>query len=639
MKKNKIIAIFSACIMSLSCFVACGEKSKKKPEPPEQEEIAAFDENGNRYVDLVTVDDISGDITYNGINGFIDGYDNYPAFSDVHSDVPFSFDETRKAEDVIGIVHAGGQYNFTAQSYLTEGANVIRKDIGSKVIKLFLGSDVADQYSFNAEWGNYESLTELIKTSEVKRVLSMDFSTVVMVVYEFERLVWNSGTLVSERELERVSGEFYELTRELLRAYNASGKTFVLQNWEGDNELTPALKAAKEADKETIIANYLAYNNARQAGIVRAREELKEAGSIVNVDVLGALEVNYISYNGGGQAKLVDCVVPYSTADVFSFSDWSTANSKLSEDLDYYLSKINENREAGEKKTMSDIALGEFGRAEYYSGSADEKNQFVYSMETAKIAINKGVRYVCYWSLTCNERVGGESARPENRDMKGYWLLKPDGTITETFWYLKGLFENKNFLSVRPKAVMRMPAPQEEPIPFVEADMLFFDNFDDMGLDGPDISRNRKMEGYSEGMNYDHVREADRPLLSRYLEKYGLTDDVGYHVVQKKPNNPNEEYIQYKIVRPSEDAEAKFVMQGFIYDPVPKSMIKVMATKNGTDYEKLSSVYVMDKTGEYGYLYITTRIPVGYTSVRVVFTNTKAANSWDPLICRVAFLK
>lgn len=639
MKKNKLIALFAACTIGLSGLVACGEKPEDAPATPAEEEKALFDENGNRYVDLVTADDISGEITYNGINGFIDGYDTYPAFSDVHSDVPFSFDETRKAEDVIGIVHAGGQYNFTAQSYLTEGANVIRKAIGSRVIKLFLGSDIADQYSFNSEWGNYENLTDLIKSPEIKSVLSMDFSTVVMVVYEFERLEWNSGTLVSERDLERVSGEFYDLAKELLRAYNASGKTFVLQNWEGDNELTPALKAAKEADKETIIANYIAYNNARQAGIVRAREELQKAGSVVNVDVLGALEVNYISYNGGGQAKLVDSVVPYSTADVFSFSDWSTANSGLAGDLDYYLSKINENRVAEERKTMSDIALGEFGRAENYSGISDEANQFAYSMETAKIAVNKGVRYVCYWSLTCNERVGGESARPENRDMKGYWLLKPDGTITETFWYLKGLFENKNFLSVKPKVVMRLPEPQEEPIPFVAADMLFFDNFDDLGLDGPDISRNRKMERYSEGMNYDHVREADRPLLARYLEKYGLSDDVGYYVVQKKPNNPAEEYIQYKIVRPSEDAEAKFVMQGFIYDPVPKSMIKVTATRNGTDYDNLSSVYVMDKTGEYGYLYITTRIPAGYVSVRVVFTNTKAANSWDPLICRVAFLK
>lgn len=182
---------------------------------------------------------------------------------------------------------------------------------------------------------------------------------------------------------------------------------------------------------------------------------------------------------------------------------------------------------------MNDIYLGEFGRAEYYSGTADEQSQFDVAMETAKIAVNKGVRYVCYWSLMCNERVGGETTRPANADMKGFWLIKPDGTLTKTFWYLKGLFDDKDFLSVQPKVIMRLPAPEEDPIPFVEEDILFFDNFDDVGLDGPDISRNRKMEAYSDGMTYDHVKDKDQPLLSRYFEKYNLTDEIGFTVVQK----------------------------------------------------------------------------------------------------------
>ena len=80
-------------------------------------------------------------------------------------------------------------------------------------------------------------------------------------------------------------------------------------------------------------------------------------------------------------------------------------------------------------------------------------------------------------------------------------------------------------------------------------------------------------------------------------------------------------------------------MQGFIYDPTPKSMIKVTATKDGMHYDTLKSVYVIDKTGDYGYLYITTRILSDYVSVRVVFCNTKSINSWDPLISRIAFLK
>ena len=635
MKKSNLLAICLACILIFAC-AGCGSKKKTPPAPPPEETLPEFDENGNRYADLVSVSD-DGEVTYHGMNKYIANYETYPAFEDTHSQTAFSFASGKQARDVLGIVHAGGQYNFTPLSYLTEGARMVREDIGSRVIKLFLGSDVADQYAFNAEWGACESLADLAKSDEVRAVFDMDFSTIVLVVYEFERAQWNSGNAISQADLTRVTNEFYELTRELLRRNNDSGKTFVLQNWEGDNELTPALKAADEGDKDTIVQNYIAYNNARQKGIVKARTELAE--QVGNVSVLGALEVNYLSYNGGGERKLVDCVVPYSEADIFSFSDWSTANARLSDDLDYYLTQINSLRADGDKKTMHDIVLGEYGRAENHSGQADEHNQFVTAIETAKIAVNKGVRYVCYWALMCNERTGGTAARPVNNDMKGFWLIKPDGQLTETYWYFKGMFENKNFLSVRPKVVLRLPAPAEPAIPFAEEDILFFDNYDDLGLDGYDISRNRKMESYSQGMQYDFIKEKDRPLLSRYFDKYNLTDEVGYHVVQKKPNVPGEEYIQYAVVRASNDSEGKFVLQGFIYDPTPKSMIKVTATKNGTDYEPLTSVYVVDKTGDYGYLYVTTRVPVGYTSVRVLFTNTKAANSWDPLICRAAFLK
>ena len=656
MKKIKILSLLLALIALLGIFAACGGKEDgpagpvdPEPTPPPAEEEPEpkpeFDEAGNRYVDLVTEGETG--FVYNGVNAFLDGYDAYASFEDVHSDVPFRFADGREARDVLGFVHAGGQYNFTEQPYLTEGANIIRNDVGSRVIKLFLGSDVADQYSFHENWGSYESLTELIGEDEIRSVFEMDFTTIVLVVYEFDRLLWNDPVAVAQSEYDRVQKEFYDLAKELIRSYNGSGKTFVLQNWEGDNELKEALaKVSSDAGKQTVIDNYISYNNSRQAGIRQARDELLTTDDYADIDVLGALEINYISYPST-EKKLIDVVVPYSDADLFSFSDWSTSNASLEEDLETYLTQINKNPDrAGENAaTYNDIYLGEYGRKENYAaGAPSEEDQFRYSVETAKIAVNKGLRYVCYWSLMCNERKEASTARPANDDMQGFWLIKPDGTFTKTFWYYKGLLENKNFLAggEKPKVILRQPEPEEEPIPFPDdpSEILFFDNFDDIDLDGnPAPELNTKWEAYSDGMQYDHIKAADQPLLSRYFEKYGLTEDVGFTVVQKKHNNPEEEYIQYRVVRSSEDAEGKFVMQGFLYDPTPKSNIKVVGTKNGTDYEPLDSVYMTDKTGEYGYLYVTTKIPVGYTSIRVLFTNTKAGNSWDPLICRVAFVK
>ena len=654
MKKIKLLSLILA-LAALFTFAACGGTEEKPGpvDPPvdgggdENEQLPEYDENGNRYADLVSVSD-DGLITYNGLNGYIEGYDTLPAFEDVHSDTSFEFGE-RDPRDVLGIVHAGGQYNFTAQPYLTEGANIIRRDIGSRVIKLFLGSDVADQYSFNEAWGSYDSLAELVQADEIEDVFNMDFTTIVLVTYEMQRMQWDSDTAVSSSELARVEKEFYDLTKELITSYNGTGKSFILQNWEGDNELKEALEKIENdsAEEQTVINNYIAYNNARQAGISSAREELFATGNYAAVDVYGALEVNYISYAGATEKKLVDYVVPHSDADLFSFSDWSTSNSALAEDLDYYLAQINKNedRQGENAATMSNIYLGEYGRKEYYNaGKPSEEEQFNYAIETAKIAVNKGVRCVCYWTLMCNERSEVSTARPSNEDMEGFWLIKPDGTITETFWYFKGLFENKNFLAggAKPAVVLRLPEPEEDPIPFPEneADILFSDSFDDMDLDGnPDPSLNMKWEAYSDGIQYDYVKEADRGLINRYFDKYGIDDEEGYTVVQKKHNNPEEEYIQYKVVRSADEAEGKLLIQGFLYDPTPKSNIRVAATKDGMTWEPLKSVYMTDKTGEYGYMYVTTKIPAGYTSVRILFTNTKSGNSWDPLVCRVLFVK
>ena len=589
---------------------------------------AKYDDYGREYVDLFK--EVSfNEYEYVGLNSYIDKtkYREYES----------SVNTSRDFKDVIGVVHAAGQYNFTNQSYLTEGANIISKDLGSRVIKLFMNSEIADQYSFNSNWDTYNNLKELASEEEFKKIFNMDFKTIVIACYEFERANLQKTTAISENELNKVSKEFYDLTEYLIKTYNDTGKTFVLQNWEGDNELTPTLKKlSTQEEKDRVVDNYIKYNNARQKGISDAMNALIDNVNYGNIEVLGALELNYISYNGGGEKKLIDYVVPYSKADIFSFSDWSTSTSSLSDDLDRYLNQINLYREEIDKKSMNDIVLGEFGKKERGS---DEETQARITFETLKIAIEKGVRYVCYWQLFCNERVGGESNRPVNEDMNGFWLFKPNGEITKTFWMLKSMFEGIDYVELIPNLIMRLPEPEPDPIPFVEEDVLFFDNFDDRGLDGVDIARNRKMEAYSEGMNYDYIKEKDRPLINRYFSKYNISEAVGYYVVQKKPNTPSTEYIQYKVVRENESKDAKFIMRGFIYDPMPKSMIRVEASKDGQTFEPLKSVYLIDKTGEYGYLYITTVVPVGYVSVRVLFTNTKAANSWDPLIAYVAFLK
>ncbi len=656
MKKVFIVLLFA---LSLT-LVGCGNKTTGGgPKDPTTvitttdggEQLPEYDDNNNKYVDLSVLTDDG--IEYVKFNDCIDD-SKYPQFEDVHSSSQQLSNEIDYSKK-LGFVHANGKYNFTDTSYLLEGAQIVSDCVGAKIIKIWLTKAMVDQYQFNGTWesDSWTSVADIIDNEDIRTLFKMNLDVYVMVTYEYNRLNMAKETLFTADELNYVRDEFYALTSKLMRTNNGRGKTFVLQNWEGDNELGPTLQDVnersdlnadqKQALREIVIQNYIDYNNARIDGINRAKEELKD--TVSGVEVLGALEVNKLSYSSPVE-KLVDAVVPYSKADLFSFSDWSTPNSQLAADLNYYLNKINLYREDSEKKTMNDIYLGEYGRRE---DNSSEEIQFEYSIETMKIATNAGVRYVVYWATLCNERAGGESARPNNEDMIGYWLIKPDGTFTKTFWYFRGLLNNKNYLANgKPKYVLRIQCTAEEVIPFVLEDIIFEDLYDDYNLSTQefDISKNKLVWDYSEGMIYDYIKLRDRPFFDRYIEKYNILDDryddpkdLAYHVVQKKMGVVSDEYVAYKIVRDEGQEVAKFVLQGFAYDQTVKSAIKVMVSTDDETYVDIKSVYVLDKTGEYGYLYITTLIPKEYEYVRIMFTNKIASNTWDPLIYRAAFLK
>ena len=58
------------------------------------------------------------------------------------------------------------------------------------------------------------------------------------------RYGWQYGDF-SASEYNLVYNEVYDLTAHLLDTYNNSGKTFILQNWEGDNALGENASAQK----------------------------------------------------------------------------------------------------------------------------------------------------------------------------------------------------------------------------------------------------------------------------------------------------------------------------------------------------------------------------------------------------------
>ena len=83
----------------------------------------------------------------------------------------------------------------------------------------------------------------------------------------------------------------------------------------------------------------------------------------------------------------------------------------------------------------------------------DAKQKYMVE-EQLKRLFDIGVNYIFYWQLYCNGAVNpdGTAGRTEPQDgveletnqLKGFWLIRPDGSKTKTYDYFKELFEKND---------------------------------------------------------------------------------------------------------------------------------------------------------------------------------------------------
>jgi len=183
----------------------------------------------------------------------------------------------------------------------------------------------------------------------------------------------------------------------------------------------------------TAIQGMIDWLNARQDGVEQARQAVGMDG----VTVVHAAEVNLVARAVEGKITATNNVLPHTHCDLYSYSCWDTVSDpkKFREALDYLASKAPESKLFGNKN----IYVGEFGAAENVRGGPEKQLEIVKnSLETA---LDWGARYVVYWELYCNEPKEKFEGRPKNSDMRGFWLVRPDGTKPPVWDYLAGLFK------------------------------------------------------------------------------------------------------------------------------------------------------------------------------------------------------
>lgn len=328
------------------------------------------------------------------------------------------------ARDVIGVAHAAGRYNFTGEDYLNEGAGRIL-ELGSRVIKVFLAPDhIQDTYPFNSDWNpSPADVLELVQRPYVQELFAKPFSTFILVVQPVTGAPqFLDGLTADEAAAER--DQMYRLTKYLLTTYANSGKTFILQNWEGDHLIHLGLPTGTPPDP-VRLKGMADWWNARQDGVRRARMDVGSHG----VNVYHAAEVNALQPSMAGYVTVTNNVIPYTRCDLYSYSSWDLdyTPEQLTRALDYLASKAPANRLFG----RYNIYLGEYGMAK--DQGASEGQRFERIRQLMEAALGWGVRYAVYWQVFDNEAAVTYTGRPDNKDLRGYWLVRPDGVLAPSW--------------------------------------------------------------------------------------------------------------------------------------------------------------------------------------------------------------
>jgi hypothetical protein len=350
---------------------------------------------------------------------------------------------------VAGIAHVAGNYGFTQDNFLMEGAQKI-SSLGSESIFVYLTpwfrSQDPDQSANQWPSADPPDLAHLAETAPYGNVFNMNFQTIVLTTYTFANADGVIGMASSPDRLQAEETEFYQLTKYLYSQFTGSGKTFILKNWEGD---WVGLGEGNTTGNipDSTVQDMIAWLTARQKGVTRARNEANDT----SMQVSNAVEVNRVlDYAQQGLTRVVNAVVPNVGADMVTYSSYdSTAigsdAATVNQNLTLALNSINKLAPDPLGLGMKRILISEYGLYEnQLTGDATWRSKAILS--TAK---NAGIAGAFLWNLYDNECVEpdgqpapvdvnpGNPARPGDSSCRGLWVVRPDGSDSSVVSVLK----------------------------------------------------------------------------------------------------------------------------------------------------------------------------------------------------------
>lgn len=330
----------------------------------------------------------------------------------------------------VGVAHVAGLYP-TSSSFVTDGATAI-KNLGpkSKTIKLFFSSDYAARYPNQTGWGTVNNLVDLAGSTPMATVLAdARFTDVFLNIFPWwsgfasESLTnyWvngvTTGGVTRATYLANEKTAVQNLVAYLLTTYAGTGKTFHLQNWEGDwqllNSFTPT----------NVVKPYWADRmrqvfNARYEGMQAARA----ASSAVGVTVKFGIEVNRALDPGRRVHRDILPLVPHDYVSWSAYEGLDDGSVLGSGSAAAACAAINANmrrfHDEIRKYSNAPILVGEYGwpEAEINTTTYPPGVMIQQVLDTGDAL---GWTHALYWQIWDNE-VGP----------RGFYLRKPDGSLS-----------------------------------------------------------------------------------------------------------------------------------------------------------------------------------------------------------------
>ena len=333
----------------------------------------------------------------------------------------------------LGATHMDGQYCFTGEPYIIEGAKKM-SELGYGILKLWFekADGNAKGYKYNSDWKLTRTMTfkELAQHPYFKEVFDMPFKVFALNINEGFA---NASTEDQTQALYRIENEFFDLTVYLLTKYKVRDITFILEMWEGDWTLRGGTQPSAKwkevgvpADAPVRVKNMIDWITARQKGVDRARNEMGDS----KCKVYNAVEVNKVYDGIAGIPTITTNVLPKVKVDMVS---WSSYDGRTLDGLLMYKG-IDIIRQylvpTSYMKGKKVVFIGEVGRPENIENQTRESIREFWDLNMG-VYLAQNIPYIIQWELFCNEPKVGPRTQDRNKtndELRGFWLIRPDGS-------------------------------------------------------------------------------------------------------------------------------------------------------------------------------------------------------------------